>query len=162
MEYIPKVKFPPFFFFFFFGGGGGVKLLELGELELHVPEVGCLMFYQMCFCDFVSCISLKSNRLWMAGGMSGEGSGELVLLIGHHHRSSPCIPATDHSAVFLWFCQLYFSKITITHHSAFLLLTPSQLEYYLIRDFRKQRQIEFCFDNNFPLSLLGCSWLVKK
>ena len=91
-----------------------------------MPEMPkCLKnFFYFITCDFVSYISLKSNRLRMAGGMPDEGSGSWsittcipatlncispILSIGfleNHHHSSFCIPTTDHYAN--WNTQIEF------------------------------------------------------
>ena len=103
-----------------------------------VPK--CLRNF-FCFinCDFVSYISLKPNRLWVAGGMWDEGSGELVpisiyipaalncisliLSIGfleNYHHSSLCIPATDHYANCQKQRQMDFFLIIMFHLWVFL------------------------------------------
>ena len=111
----------------------------------------------MYFYDFVSCISLKSNRLWLAVGNVRWGIGGVGAL------DCPSASAYQLLTTLLYFsafvnCISPKSPSLITLHSCYWPL--SQLEYSLIPEFRKQRQIRFCYWSQFVT--YGFSRLVKK
>ena len=113
----------------------------------------------MYFYEFVSCISLKSNRLWLALGNVRWGIGGVGAL------DCPSASAYQLLTTLLYFsafvnCISPKSPSLITLHSSYWPL--SQLEYSLIPEFRKQRQIRFCYWSQFSIVTFGFSWLVKK